>query len=391
MRIDARVALIVSAGIVAGANVGKLPVALPRLSEAFGMSLLQAGLAISMLLATTMLVGIFGGMMADRFGQRRVMTAGLLLLASGGLLGALADDANLLLVSRALESVGFMATVLPGPALLSRLVDPARMRAVMGVWAAYMPVGMALTLLIAPWAIAAIGWQGLWVSVSLLAIGLAVLIDRMIPPDPKGGRTVRWASLVRSTAGAPGPWLLALSFGTYAGQWMGVFGFLPTIYESAGIAPASAGLLTALGVAVNTIGNTGGGFALQRGVRARTLLIIASSTMLVCGWMLFRADAPFAVRYAAVLVFSAVGGMIPASLFGLTIRFAPDRQSVSTTTGLMQQGSAIGQFLAPPAIAAVVSVYGGWTHAWVVTAVLAAINLLAAVAIGRLLGRGATA
>ena len=387
MRIDARVALIVAAGVVAGANVGKLPVALPRLAEAFDMSLLQAGLAISMLQATSMCIGILGGMMADRFGQRRVMTGGLLLLALGGLLGALADSTFLLLASRALESLGFMATVLPGPALLSRLVDPARMRAVMGIWAAYMPAGMALALLLSPLAIASIGWQGLWVVVALAAIGLAALIQRLLPSDPAVSVPVRWASLVARTARAPGPWLLGIAFGAYAGQWMGVFGFLPTVYDSAGIAATSAGLLTALGVAINVFGNMGAGFAMQRGVKEKTLLLVASSTMLVCGWVFFGTDAPFAVRYAAVLAFSALGGMIPGTLFALTIRFAPDRQSVSTTTGLMQQGSAIGQFLAPLAIARVVEAYGGWSHAWIVTAALAGINLLVAVLIGRVLRR----
>ncbi|MGE0310352.1 MAG: CynX/NimT family MFS transporter [Lautropia sp.] len=385
MVIDRRVALIVGAGIVAGANVGKLPVALPRLAEAFEMSLLQAGLAISMLQATSMSVGILGGMLADRFGQRRVMVTGLVLLACGGLLGAMADRAGLLLASRALESVGFMATVLPGPALLSRLVDASRMRAVMGLWAAYMPTGMTLALLATPWVIAVVGWQGLWVGVSLVALALSVLIVRTVPPDVAGSSSPGWASLVGRTAKTRGPWLLALSFGTYAGQWMGVFGFLPTVYDSAGIAPGLAGLLTALGVAVNVIGNTGAGFAMHRGVAARTLLVVTSSTMFVCGWVVFGADAPFAIRYGAVLLFSACGGMVPGTLFSLTIRFAPDRQSVSTTTGLMQQGSAIGQFLAPPAIAAVVSTAGDWSHAWVVTGALAGVNLLAAVAIGRLM------
>ena len=72
-----QVALIVAAGTSGGASVGKVPISLPVLSEAFGLSLLQASLTISLFLLAAVLVGIFGGMLADRFGQRRIMILGL--------------------------------------------------------------------------------------------------------------------------------------------------------------------------------------------------------------------------------------------------------------------------------------------------------------------------
>ena len=366
-----QVALIVAAGTSGGASVGKVPISLPVLSEAFGLSLLQASLTISLFLLAAVLVGIFGGMLADRFGQRRIMILGLVASALGGLLGAASTSGTTLLASRAVESFGFIATVLPGPALLTRLVAGHRLRPVMGLWACYMPLGMSIVLVLCPWLLDAIGWRGIWIAIAAISVALAALVWRIIPPDPPQASSTRSMALVRQTVGALRPWLLASSFGVYAGQWMSVFGFLPTMYQQQGVPATTAGLLTALGVAVNMIGNFGAGVLMQRGWLRHRLLI-------------FAALVPFALRYAALLAFSAAGGLIPGTLFASTPSFAPNPSTVSTTTGLMQQGSALGQFLTPPLIALVVSGTGSWSATWMVTGAMAGINVALALAMRRL-------
>ena len=380
----ARVALIVAAGTSGGASVGKVPISLPVLSEEFGLSLLQASLTISFFLLAAMLVGIFGGMLADRFGQRRVMMLGLIVSAGSGLLGAASTSGSMLLVSRAVESVGFIATVLPGPALLSRLVAGHRLRPVMGLWACYMPLGMSLVLVLCPWLLDVIGWRGIWIAIALLSLALAVLVWRIVPPDPPRSVATRSLALVRRTVGALRPWLLASSFGVYAGQWMSVFGFLPTMYQQQGVAAGAAGVLTAVGVAVNMVGNFGAGLLMQRGWPRHRLLVFAALVMLLAAWVIFASDTSFPLRYAALLAFSAAGGLIPGTLFASTPSFAPDASTVSTTTGLMQQGSALGQFLTPPLIALVVSSSGSWSATWMVTGALAAGNVVLALVMRRL-------
>ena len=405
--VAARVALVFAVGVVGGAELGKVPIALPLLSRDFGLSLVEGGLLLGMFQIASMAVGVFAGMLADRFGQRRVMITGLLIAGLASAAGALAQDALMLLISRGIESVGFMAIVLPGPALLARAVPPARLRAVMGLWGCYMPTGMGLVLLLGPLLLAAADWRALWWLMAVVPLGLAVLLRVIMDPDP--GQAVSRGSnrhgadrlgtdrpgadspgsnsatvpspgggpgrLVLETLRSPGAWLLAIAFGCYAGQWMSVMGFLPTFYGSVGIAPAMAGFLTAIGALINVSGNFASGLLLQRGVPAGRLVLTASLTMLTCAWCLFGSDLPFAVRYAALLLFSAIGGLIPGTLFALTHRFAPSPAAISTTTGLMQQGSSLGQFLLPPLVALVVSGSGGWSAAWLATGSLALVNV----------------
>jgi MFS family permease len=94
-------------------------------------------------------------------------------------------------------------------------------------------------------------------------------------------------------------------------------------------------------------------------------------------------------RYAAVLAFSMVGGVIPGTLFSLAVRLAPGDDTVSTTVGWMQQWSALGQFVGPPVVAWVATRAGGWHCSWLVTVSCAACGLLLAAWAGQLTRRPA--
>jgi CP family cyanate transporter-like MFS transporter len=97
-------------------------------------------------------------------------------------------------------------------------------------------------------------------------------------------------------------------------------------------------------------------------------------------------DATLA-RYAGVLLFSAVGGLVPGTLFSVGVRLAPDDSTVSSTVGWMQQWSAIGQFAGPPLAAWLAVRNGGWESTWQVTAAFAVVGMVLAAGIGRLLHR----
>jgi MFS family permease len=199
----------------------------------------------------------------------------------------------------------------------------------------------------------------------------------------------RWASRLRQTLGSRGPWLTATSFAVYSGQWLAVIGFLPSIYTQAGVSGAATGVLTALAAAVNMVGNIGSGRLLHRGARPTTLLVTGFVTMGVATAVAFAGGGhgegtPAWLRYVAVLAFSAVGGLVPATLFALAVRVAPSEHTLSATVGWMQQWSAFGQFAGPPLVAWVAGIAGGWHLTWLVTGASSLIGLALAAAIARL-------
>ncbi len=377
--------IVFAVGVTCALHIGKLPVAIPVLREALQLTLVQAGFLLSLVQLAGMTLGLAVGLQADRLGPRRVMLFGLVLLAFGSVLGALAPGTGLLLLSRVVEGVGFLLAVLPAPGLLRRRVlhAPTLSRA-LGWWGAYMPLGTALALLLGGALIGQVGWRWAWVALSLLSLCSAVLLARSVAPDTEsdaarpvqGGAT--WGPRLRRTLSAQGPWWVALTFFLYSGQWLAVVGFLPTIYSQAGYAAGAVGGLSALAAGINMAGNIGAGRLLARGVRPGVLLAWGFCAMGLGSVVTFGATGHAVAQYLAVLVFSGVGGLIPGTLFGLAVVLAPGEDTVSTTVGWMQQFSALGQFIGPPLVAWVATQAGGWQSTWWVTAASSVLGLLLA-------------
>lgn len=388
MRAELRAAITVGAGVVVALNFGKLPPALAELREAFGFSLVEVSWLTSLLMFAGASFGIAGGSIADRFGHRRTMILGLSLVGVAGVIGALADRAGWMFASRVVESLGMLLTVLPAPAMLSRCVPPERLRGWLGGWSAYMPLGMSVMLIVTPWLITLVGWRGAWVATSACALFWVLLIVRAHPAverdvsqsSPSERSLLRLMAL---TLAAPGPWLLAAAFLFYAGQFLGTFSFLPTLYRESGIDPRAGGALTALAVLGNAIGNIASGHLLQRGVQRSTLLMTAATVIALSSWVIFGSSGPFGLRYAAAVILSMVSGLVPGVLFATVPAYAPDPRAVSTTVGWMQQGSGIGQALSLPVIATIAQWHGDWSLTWVPISGCAAVVLMVGLAMRR--------
>lgn len=356
--------LVVAAGGVAALQVGKLPPALPALQSELGLSLVQSGFLLSMVQLAGLTLAVFMGLLADGMGLRRSMVRGLLLLALASAVGGLAASVPVLLLCRALEGLGLLLVALPAPALIRRLVPAQQLPGMLGVWGAYMPTGTALALLAGPLFIPAWGWSAWWWLFAGVSLGMALWVARVIPADPPVPAQTASGVMdrLRRTLGARGPWLVALTFGLYSGQWLAVVGFLPSIYAAAGVSGAWLGVLTALAAAVNMGGNMASGRLLQRGWRPRSTLWLGFGAMAVGSTLAFAAFTegwPW-LRYAGVLLFSGVGGLVPGTLFSLAVRLAPGELQVAATVGWVQQLSALGQFIGPPTAAALAAHAGGW-------------------------------
>lgn len=393
---------VIFSGVVAALQVGKLPPALPDLSQTLGMSLMQSGFLLSLVQLAGMTLALAVGLSADGLGLKRSMLAGLLILGLASGMGATADSAQSLMLWRALEGVGFLGVTLPAPGLIRKLVSDQQMRKLLGYWGAYMPAGTALTLLIGPLWLPAWGWQSWWILFAVLTWAMAFVLWRVVPADvfsdqaslpTSAANSVAWPQRLHETLTAPGPWWVALSFAVYSGQWLAVVGFLPSIYTQAGLSGFTLGLLTAVAAAVNMLGNMASGRLLQRGFHPSALLALGFFAMALGSLLAFAELTqtwPW-LRYAGVLLFSSCGGLVPGTLFSLAVRLAPHERNVSTTVGWMQQSSAAGQFAGPPLVAWLASQVGGWQWTWMATGLCCVLGGVLSMLIARTLSeqRGA--
>lgn len=382
--------VVILSGIVAALHIGKMPPAIPVLREALGITLVEAGFLLSMVQLAGMTAGVLVGVATDSVGRRRSIVTGQLILAVASLGGMWAQRPADLLLLRAFEGLGFLLVVLPAPSLIRQLVPLGQLAHHLGLWGTYMPTGAALALFCTPTMMSVIGWQGWWALLGGFSVAMALWVLLHVAPEqddasaaPKAGPALAgdaWWQRLRLTLGSAGPWRIAIAFLLYSGQWLAVIGFLPSIYAQGGLSGQTAGTMTALACLVNITGNIAAGRLLHHGYSARHLLYAGFATMAVATFLAYgqlTSTAP-TLRYLAVLMFSAVGGLIPGTLFSLAVHVAPSERTVSTTVGWMQQCSATGQFFGPPLVAWLASQVGGWQWTWVLTVAASLAGLLLA-------------
>ncbi|PQZ69453.1 MFS transporter [Achromobacter sp. MYb9] len=364
----AGVLAIVGAGVVASLQVGKVIIAAPLLRQDMGLDLASIGTLTAVFSILGVIGGIAAGGVIARFGARRMLLLGLAATAMGTAAGATVPGYGVLLASRVVEGLGFLMITVAGPAALQRMVSASNRDFAFALWSCYMPAGMAVAMLASQ---AFDQWQAYWWCAGAAVLVALTCVAALAPATP-GSASLSWRGLRQDTAdtlGAAGPVLLALSFTLYSVMFFALFTFLPVLLmEQLGLTLAQAGLYSAIASAANIIGNLGAGMLLARGWRRSTLIATASVTMGVVALLIFRSVLPAMPTFLLCVLFSAVGGLIPATLLGTAPLVAPRPALTAASVGLVMQGSNLGQVIGPVTVGGVIDRYGWASASYVVLA-----------------------
>ena len=365
------VAIAILAGVIVGFAVGKVPPTIALVSEEFALDKVSAGWLASIFFAFGAGFGVMTGMAGGRFGARALLLTGLLILGLSGVAGALATGGAMLLAVRVVEGISFAAIVAAAPKIVFDATSHRDRDFVLGVWSAYMPGGMALAMLVAPFLAEPLGWRSLWwlcAGAALLTAVLAVVgtARRRWPEqplrDPAAG--FDWAG-VRTTLPVGALWLYGAAFLLFTVQWFAIAAWLPTfLIETQGRGPIGAALFSALVVGTNAGGNLIGGWLMQRGVPRYALLGAANVIMGVTGALILGGFVPAEAKIPLAIIFSTGSGILPAAAYSGAAVHAPKPDLVAMANGFVAQGAAIGMLIGPPLLAIVVGGLGSWEAAW---------------------------
>jgi CP family cyanate transporter-like MFS transporter len=374
-------------GVAVAMNVGKVPIAMPQLRAEFGLSLVAAGWVSSMISTLAVTTAVLFGVLGDRIGALQMCIAGLGVGILGGLGGLFAGNELALLISRFAEGAGVVAVAVSAPALLSSASAPIDRRFALGIWSAYLPAGVGLSMLLAPAVMPFGGWRGMWV-LSLAVLLTAVLaVFRSRPayrlPAPAEAEAHPFVA-AKAVLTQLKPWLLAFAMASWTIQHYALIIWLPTfLQEQRELSPLAVSLLSCLMVLVNVPGNLLGGSLLQRNFRRGTLIAFASLVTGLSGAGIFLDLFPDLIRYGLCLLLSFTGGLIPASVLSASANLARTPKQIGTLQGLFNQVGNLGPFIGPPLIAMLVAASGLWRDALIVTGSAA----LLGVSLGLLLRR----
>lgn len=201
-------------------------VALPAVSARFEIPMTTVQwTTISYLLTMTISV-VLVGRLSDQWGRSKVLGLGVALFFAGSVLAALAPGFGVLVLARAVQGVGAAAMASLPMAVLRETLAPERIGRAMGVLGSSMAAGMALGPAAGGFLVSMFGWRGVFVVLSVLAVGVSLLVRLALPKQT----VVAGAS---SRFGIPGATALVAALGVSSialtlrpGGWGGAAGLL---------------------------------------------------------------------------------------------------------------------------------------------------------------------
>jgi len=258
------------------------PVLLPYFRETFGLSLTVAGFLVTVLWLGAALGQLPGGILADRYSERSMMTIGTLVVAAAVAAVVFAPSAAFLFAATALIGVGQSLYPIARITMLADIY-PERIGSALGATMATGDLGQTVLPPIAAAIAAAVAWRaGLGFMAPLLvlaAVALWAALPRSASGDAGGvdalsGETAR---RVLSELRRQNVVFIAFILFLYILIWQAFTGLYPTyLVEEKGLASATASLLFSLFFAVGVVVKPIAGATYDRiGIRWSLVAVLA--------------------------------------------------------------------------------------------------------------------
>lgn len=173
---------------------------LPRLAADFGVEARQAALVVSVTVLGIALASPVIGVLADRFGRRRVLVTGATLLALSSVAATVAPSFEALVAARLALGLLLPSLFAAGMALVSDLLPDAVMRTVAGIYVGSTIVGGIAGRLLGGVLVDVASWRLAFGVSAALYLAIAVLWWRVRAPEQREvGRSL--ATVLRGTLG----------------------------------------------------------------------------------------------------------------------------------------------------------------------------------------------
>lgn len=407
-----RVAFGLGLAVFAAFQLFKLPPALPELLRLYDYDLRLAAGFVSVYAVVGLIVSLPLGSLIARFGSGAMVTAGLLLMALGAFLTLFWPQAGwLVLFARALEGLGFAICAIAGPVIANLYAGGRHLPLVIGLTAAWIPLGQiaaalmaaGLDRLVAAGSLPSI-WQPLWGFAVLSALVFAGAAMRLSPGLATESKE-RLAGADADGPGLPGPpalersqrdslILVAAVFMLWAAQYFAFMTWLPTyLVENRGLPEhlAMAAYLLPLLVLVTANVMTGG--LLRAGIAPSVTLLAGLALQAASWWVMpLGAEAPGRLAGIGLLLFYGLGaGMTPTSLFAMPSTIVGSARAGVLAKGfsIMMTGRNLGIVIGPLLLAQIFAGSGQWDSGKPLFGLMALMNLLLALVLGLRLRRRA--
>ena len=299
----------------------------PLMVADLGLSYAQLGTLVGIYMLPGAFFALPGGVIGQRFGERRVVVAGLGLMVIGGVLTASAGSFGVAGAGRIVSGIGAVLMNI----LLTRLISDwfvgKELSTAMGVMLTSWPVGLGLATATLGGLAAGSGWRWpITMTVIAAAIGLLLMLLAFREAPRPAGAPVAPPRV--SLAGRDLRLSISAGFawGCFNASLVAIIVFGPGLLIARGIPLGDAGFIVSLAIWLTIVSIPLGGLLGER--LSHNVLIVVGSLVAATMTLLIPAISP------AILAFCLVGfaiGPPPGPLMALLPRALPPER---LTTGL---------------------------------------------------------
>lgn len=336
-----------------GANAYMLAPAsiVPLLVERFAVSKATAGLAISAAVFGSVLVQLPGGFLMDRYDNRRLMLAGVVVFVPVAVAGTLVESYYAFLLARVVAGLAAGGLFVLGANVVAEVFAGDRQGFVTTLFVASAPVGFAVSQVGGPPLGARFGWGAPFVAYPALA-ALGYLVFRL--SRPAAIRTGDRISLREFRLAFRNRGVVLVSMAGFCSYVLYIFlnSWMPTYAaERLPVTLEQAGAVTALLPAVGVVARPAGGWLSDRLGYRRRAVVAASLALALPAFVVVS-------RAISVLLFATVMLGVGFSLqFGMGVYYVYARElanpgAAATSLTIFTTVSFVGTLVAPP--------LGGW-------------------------------
>ena len=326
------------------ASVAPLMIADLRLSYA------QLGTLIGLYMLPGAFFALPGGVIGQRFGERRVVVAGLALMVAGGVLTAGAGGFGTAVAGRLLSGVGAVVMNILLAKMVSDWFAGKELSTAMAIMLTSWPVGLGLAAATLGGVAAGTSWRSAVMATAVVA-ALGLLMMLLCRDAPGGSSGPQRAALRRREL-----WLSitgGFAWGCFNASLVAIIAFGPGLLIARGATLGDAGRVVSLAIWVTMLSVPLGGYLTDR-LKRPTLLIVTGS-LVAAGTVLL-----LPVLAHAVLAFCLVGlaiGAPPGGLMALLPRTLPPER-LATGFGVFYTVFYVMMALTQPAAGLVRAVAG---------------------------------
>ena len=295
----------------------------PTLMKQYGVGLGDIGFLISLYLAPGLAFALPGGEIGRRFGDKRVVLFGLILMIAGGLAMAFAPTWGWQITGRIVAGIGGVLLNV----LMSKMVTDwfagKEIATAMAIFVNSWPVGIALCLVVLPALAAAQGIaSALLLTTAFCVLGFVLLAALYRPPAQTGPGAASAPAAPAASASWPHPSVIraviaaGFIWGLFNASVGMVFGFGITMLVERGWSLAAAGSATSLVLWLVSASVPIGGFLADRTGKPIAIMLTGFALFAIALLTAARTDAVI----PAFVALGLVGGLSAGPIMSLPAR-----------------------------------------------------------------------